>query len=409
MHKINMNILAKNNIYKQINRRYNKNTVEIVLQTRRKTFKRRITMKKKVLAALLAATMVVGMTACGGSKDATADAPAADTTEDTAADAADTASTGDASYVIKLGMTQGDVPREESAEVTWTERFKEEVEKNSNGQISVEIYPSGQLGSVEENLAGLLNGSLEMTVANVNSLNNIYADTMALSCPALFKDEAQCDAVLSGEWGQEFFGKIGEESGIHVLAAFCNGMRCFTTTKTPLTTVDSAKGITFRVMQSEVCEKMVSAIGANPVPMAGSEMYTALQNGTVDGQENPPVNILNDKTYEVQKYMVLDKHIASIVTFAISEKFLDSLPEDLQKVVTDAAETVTPEASEVCKKLNDEGVAKLEEYGMEVYTPTEAELEDWHSAMRQPCIDYVTGQVGEDVVNGLLTAIEQAN
>ena len=232
---------------------------------------------------------------------------------------------------------------------------------------------------------------------------------MALSCPALFKDEAQCDAVLSGEWGQEFFGKIGEESGIHVLAAFCNGMRCFTTTKTPLTTVDSAKGITFRVMQSEVCEKMVSAIGANPVPMAGSEMYTALQNGTVDGQENPPVNILNDKTYEVQKYMVLDKHIASIVTFAISEKFLDSLPEDLQKVVTDAAETVTPEASEVCKKLNDEGVAKLEEYGMEVYTPTEAELEDWHSAMRQPCIDYVTGQVGEDVVNGLLTAIEQAN
>lgn len=404
-----MNILAKNNIYKQINRRYNKNTVEIILQTRRKTFKRRITMKKKVLAALLAATMVVGMTACGGSKDATADAPAADTTEDTAADAADTASTGDASYVIKLGMTQGDVPREESAEVTWTERFKEEVEKNSNGQISVEIYPSGQLGSVEENLAGLLNGSLEMTVANVNSLNNIYADTMALSCPALFKDEAQCDAVLSGEWGQEFFGKIGEESGIHVLAAFCNGMRCFTTTKTPLTTVDSAKGITFRVMQSEVCEKMVSAIGANPVPMAGSEMYTALQNGTVDGQENPPVNILNDKTYEVQKYMVLDKHIASIVTFAISEKFLDSLPEDLQKVVTDAAETVTPEASEVCKKLNDEGVAKLEEYGMEVYTPTEAELEDWHSAMRQPCIDYVTGQVGEDVVNGLLTAIEQAN
>ena len=123
MHKIIINILAKNNIYKQINRGYNKDTVEIVLQIR-KTLKRRITMKKKVLAALLAATMVVGMTACGGSKDATADAPAADTTEDTAADAADTASTGDASYVIKLGMTQGDVPREESAEVTWTERFK---------------------------------------------------------------------------------------------------------------------------------------------------------------------------------------------------------------------------------------------------------------------------------------------
>ena len=185
-------------------------------------------------------------------------------------------------------------------------------------------------------------------------------------------------------------------------------MRCFTTTDKELTTVDTAKGVTFRVMQSEVCEKMVEAIGANPVPMAGSEMYTALQNGTVDGQENPPVNILNDKTYEVQKYMVMDKHIASIVTFAISENFLKSLPEDLQKIVTDAAEAVTPESAEVCAKLNEEGVAKLEEYGMSVYTPSAEELEDWHGAMRQTCIDFVTKQVGSELVNELLTAIDEA-
>ena len=137
-------------------------------------------------------------------------------------------------------------------------------------------------------------------------------------------------------------------------------------------------------------------------------MYTALQNGTVDGQENPPVNILNDKTYEVQKYMVMDKHIASIVTFAISENFLKSLPEDLQKIVTDAAEAVTPESAEVCAKLNEEGVAKLEEYGMSVYTPSAEELEDWHGAMRQTCIDFVTKQVGSELVNELLTAIDEA-
>ncbi len=368
-------------------------------------------MKKRFLTALLAMTTAATLMAGCGSKQETP-APAegdvqTETPEKEAPQKEAPAADGE-TYVIKLGMTQGDVPREESAEVTWTERFKEEVEAGSNGRITVEIYPSGQLGSVEENLAGLLNGSLEMTVANVNSLNNIYADTMVFSCPALFRDEAQCDAVLAGEWGQNFFNSVGEESGIHVLAAFCNGMRCFTTTDKELTTVDTAKGVTFRVMQSEVCEKMVEAIGANPVPMAGSEMYTALQNGTVDGQENPPVNILNDKTYEVQKYMVMDKHIASIVTFAISENFLKSLPEDLQKIVTDAAEAVTPESAEVCAKLNEEGVAKLEEYGMSVYTPSAEELEDWHGAMRQTCIDFVTKQVGSELVNELLTAIDEA-
>ena len=313
-----------------------------------------------------------------------------------------------ADYTIKLALTQGDVPREESAEVTWVERFEEEVEANSDGRIAVDIYPSGQLGSADESITGLLNNSLEMTCVNISILNNIYPETMVLSCPALFTDEAQCDAVLAGEWGQNFFDKVADEAGVRVLSAFCNGMRCFTTSKDELTTVESAKGITFRVMQSEVCEKMVEAIGANPVPMAGSEMYTALQNGTVDGQENPPVNILNDKTYEVQKYMVMDKHIASIVTFDISEAYWQSLPEDLQKVIKDAADKVTVEAAEVCNNLNTTGVARLEEYGMSVYEPTAEELEAWHDAMRDPCVEFVKGQVGDEVVDGLLAAIDAA-
>ncbi len=313
-----------------------------------------------------------------------------------------------ADYTIKLALTQGDVPREESAEVTWAERFEEEVEANSDGRINVDIYPSGQLGSADESITGLLNGSLEMTCVNISILNNIYPETMVLSCPALFTDEAQCDAVLDGEWGKAFFDKVASEAGVRVLSAFCNGMRCFTTSNDELTTVESAKGITFRVMQSEVCEKMVEAIGANPVPMAGSEMYTALQNGTVDGQENPPVNILNDKTYEVQKYMVMDKHIASIVTFDIAESFYSSLPEDLQQVVADAAATVTVEAAEVCANLNANGVDKLIGYGMSVYEPTAEELDAWHDAMRDPCVEFVKGQVGDEVVDGLLAAIDAA-
>lgn len=311
-----------------------------------------------------------------------------------------------AEYTIKLAMTQGDVSRDESGEVTWAERFEEEVEKNSNGRIDVVIYPSGQLGSADESVTGLLNNSLEMTCVNINSLNNVYSNSMVLSTPAIVKDEEQCNTVLSGDWGNTFFENMAEESGIHVLSAFCNGMRDFTTSNKELTTVDTAKGVTFRVMQSEVCEKMVEALGANPVPMAGSEMYTAMQNGTVDGQENPPVNILNDKTYEVQKYMVLDKHIASVVTFDISESFWKSLPEDLQKAVQDAADTVTPEAEKVIERLNTEGIETLKDYGMSIYNPTEEELQAWHDKMKDPCVEFVRGEIGDEIVDNLLAAIE---
>ena len=354
---------------------------------------------KKWIALASAVALALSLTACGNNSSTSSQSGTSGSN-----------SSGDASqqgetYTIKIAMSQGDVSREESAEVTWAERFEEEVEANSEGRIQVEIYGSDQLGSADECLTGLLNGSLEMACLNISIMNNIAPETMMLSAPALFANEEECDAVLSGEWGQEFFNTLAEENGVRVLSAFCNGMRCFTA-NTPLSTVVSAKGLTFRVMQSEICEKMVSAMGANPVPMAGSEMYTALQNGTVDGQENPPVNILNDKTYEVQDYLVMDKHIASVVTFDISESFFQSLPEDLQKVVTDAANTVVGEAAEVCKTLNDNGVAKLEELGMTVYTPTDEELEAWHDAMRDPCVEFLKEQVGAEAVDGLLAAIE---
>ena len=247
-----------------------------------------------------------------------------------------------------------------------------------------------------------------MTVINSTILNSVSPSTMMLACPAIFANEEQCDKVLAGEWGQQFWSNVAEEAGVRVIAAFCNGMRRFTTSNKELTTVESAKGVTFRVMPSAVYEKMVEAIGANPVPMPGSEMYTAMQNGTVDGQENPPINILNDRTYEVQKYLVLDRHVASVVTYTMSNTFWNSLPEDLQKVVADAAATVTPEAAVVCKTLNENGVAKLEEYGMSVYDPTEEELEAWHDAMRDPCVEYVKGQVGAEVMDALLAAIDAA-
>lgn len=366
---------------------------------------------KKALSLVLALAVGVSLAGCGSKPaETTTAAPAATEgakpAEGGAAEAAAEGKTYDQTWTIKLAMTQGDMDREESAEIMYAELFKEYVEANSGGAIKVDIYPSGQLGSAAENVQGIVANNVEMGIVNMTLLNSIYEDSMLLSCPGIFSSEEECDAILNGEWGQTFFKDMEAATGVKVLTAISNGFRCFTTSNKELTTVDTAKGVTWRVMESPVCIKMVEALEANPVPMAGSEMYTAMQNGTVDGQENPPVNILNDKTYEVQKYMVLDKHMASIVTFVISSKFMDTLPEELQQVIYDAANAATPEAQRVVKKVNDEGVDKLREYGMSVYEPTDEELAAWHEKISGPCQDYVRSELGDEVVDNLLAAIE---
>lgn len=221
----------------------------------------------------------------------------------------------------------------------------------------------------------------------------------------MFANEEECDTVLAGEWGQKFFADMAEATNVKMLTAISNGFRCFTTNKAPLTTVESAKGNVWRVMDSPVYIKMVEALGAKAVPMAGSEMYTAMQNGTIDGQENPVINILNDKTYEVQKYMVMDKHVASIVTFFISNQVFNKLSAEEQQVVLEAAAYATPEAQRVIKTLNEEGMKTLREYGLEIYEPTEEELAAWHEAITAPCQEYVRSELGDAVVDGLTEAV----
>ena len=364
---------------------------------------------KKLLALVIGMVMVLSLVGCGKSttnsgtnatvtKSATNEAPTVAATG--------TAKTYDQTWTIKFAYTQGDMAREDSAEITYAELFKEKVEANSNGAIKVELYPSGQLGTAQENVQGLIANNLEMACVNISLLNTVYKDTMLLSTPGLFNSEEECDAVLAGDWGKNFFTEMEDGTGIKMLTAISNGFRSFTTSNKELTTVDTAKGVKWRVMESPVSIKMVEALGAIPVPMSGSEMYTAMQNGTVDGQENPVINILNDKTYEVQKYMVMDKHMASIVTFIMSDKFYDTLPAELQQVVLDTVATITPESQKVIKTLNANGISKLEELGMSIYIPTDSELQAWHDKVSAPCVEYIRGELGNEIVDSLLSAID---
>lgn len=352
---------------------------------------------KKFAVLLLALAMILSLAACGQAQTTTTSSTGSTTPAEKPYDGK--------TYIIKAAVTQSD-NGQESAEISWLKSFKEEVEEKTQGAVTVDIYPGGQLGTDAEVVQGLSGNTIEVGFFNYSNLNSVYAPTMLMSCPGVFSSEEECNAIMNGEWGTAFHDAMQADTGIKIIACFSNGFRCFTSSTKPLTTVDTAKGVTFRTMTSPVSIVMVEALGANAVPMASSEMYTAMQNGTVDGQENPIVNILNDKTYEVQKYFVMDKHIASIAAVGISSKFYTELPAEIQEIILTAAQNANGIAEEIVDRVNNEGLTKLEEYGMECYIPTEDELAAWHAAIAEPCMNYVRGEIGDEVVDGLQAAID---
>lgn len=313
--------------------------------------------------------------------------------------------TGAKTHVIKFGLSNAIDNPKDDCEATWAIAFKAEVEKNSGGAIRVDFYPNKQLGNANEMMQGVGANTLELSTINSNSFAAVYPQSMILSTPGIFESEAEVDTVLESDWGKDFLLKMAQTTNHYVISARSNGMRCFTTSNRELTTVNTARGVTFRVMESPLMVKMVEALGANAVPMAGSEMYTAMQNGTVDGQENPIGPILNDRTYEVQKYMVVDNHVASIVCYTMSYKFFQGLPADLQKVVLSAAKEAGIKSSEATADINARGLSMLRERGLKIYVPTPTERAAWHAPIFSACSEYVKSQLGANALDGLQGAI----
>ncbi|MGB4470402.1 MAG: TRAP transporter substrate-binding protein, partial [Tepidanaerobacteraceae bacterium] len=343
---------------------------------------------KKVLCIVLCLIMCLSAVACGKSSSSSDTAPGNDNTN-----AQQTV------YTIKLAYTPGNMEPEDSPDIMYAYTFKDYVEEKSNGAIKVELYPSGQLGSASEVIQGIIAGTVEMTIVNLSMLNTLYDKTMVLSIPGLFSSVDECNDIINGNWGKNLSDEVRSVTGIRILNMTSNGFRHFTTSNKELRTVDDAKGVTFRVMESPVYIKMVEALGAKAVPMPGSEMYVAMQNGVVDGQENPILNIIQDLTYEVQKYLVLDGHVASIMAFVMNDQFYNELPDELKKVIDEAAAKALVNAEEVIENKNNEGLEFLKEKGMIIYEPTPEELKEWHETVFGPTQELVRTLIGDEIVD----------
>lgn len=308
-------------------------------------------------------------------------------------------------YTIKLAYTPAEGTPEEIAETAWAFKMKEYVESESNGRLVLEYYPGGQLGGHSETVTSVSNGSLEASIINLSVLNSFDGNLMALQIPGLYSDETEATAILNSETAHSLYQPVESQLGIRLSGIYCNGFRSFTTKGYELRSVDDISGRTMRVMDDQMYVAMVTALGANAVPMAANEMYVAMQNGVVDGHENTIANVLADLTYEVQDYMVLDKHTASICVGIVSQKFLDKLPDDLQTIVLEGMELGMEAGESVTARVNIEGIEKLRGLGMTIYEPTADELTGWQTAELNSTEAYVRKQIGDAPVDLVTDAI----
>lgn len=324
-------------------------------------------MKRKGLSILLAASMVLSLTACtGGGKEPETPAPTMAAKEATsAAEQVETetpAAEGE-SYTINVASTYA--PEGPVHQVI--EEFKTNIEETTGGRIKIVIHPSGALGGVKEVTEGLRAGTIEMGVFALEDCDYYCPEYTTLEAPYLFRDADHFKNVLT-QHGDEIFSAIQEKSGIKTCAWFYRGARMITANKEIKTPADMA-GLKFRLPSMPLRVAVFEAFGASPTIVEFSELYMALKTGTVDAQENPPETIYSYKYYEAQKYLMLSRHIFTLSRYGASEVWFNSLTEEDQNLLLKAWEDARNKVTEEYPDPDEVYIEKCKEAGMEIITP----------------------------------------
>ncbi len=262
-------------------------------------------------------------------------------------------------------------------------RMAELVDEKSDGQLTISIFPSQQLGSEREALELLQIGSIGMTKVSSAALENFVPELRVYSLPYLFKDEQHILNVLNGEIGKELL-LAGEEYWLRGLTYYDAGQRSFYTKDRPIETPEDLEGLKIRVMESQMSVNMVNQLGGSPTPISWGELYTALQQGVVDGAENNPPSFYSSRHYEVAKYYSLDEHTMLPDLLIMSTHQWNNLSEQEQEWVQQSADSSAVYQREIWAKAEEEALEIAREAGVEInYPDKEPFIEQTRSVYEQ--------------------------
>ncbi|MCG8482929.1 MAG: TRAP transporter substrate-binding protein [Clostridia bacterium] len=320
---------------------------------------------KNILVLLITLTMVFSLAACGGGE-----------TKDEVSSAEEVSSVEETITIKFAGTVPDDHP------ITQAQyKFKEELERLTDNKVVVEVYPNGQLGGGRELMEAVQLGNLDMCESSLVPLASFTEDYMAIGLPFLFPTREIAYAFADGEVGQLLSDTVAEQTGIRTIAYFENGIRQFTNSKRPVIKPEDMKGLKVRVMESPVYIQIFTALGANPTPMSFSEVYTALQQKTVDGQDNPYAITATNKFYEVQKYMTDLSHTFDFTGMLINENIYESYPDDIKAAINEAAKIAAEYQRQLSIEKEAEFKATVVNGGVEL---TELTAEQ-RAAFRETC------------------------
>lgn len=321
---------------------------------------------KRIMAIF--AAMVLGMvcfTACGKKEAPANDAPTtaeepAETEEQM--DAADIADIEfeSATYTLNLPMAESDT----DGFYVLSKLFADKVSEKTKGAVTIEIYTNSQLGAGADAVMGVEMGTIDFNVDSANTLSNEYSKISVCDLPYLFDDAQKAMNFCSSEYMQQMQDEIASDLGIRILAFGDGGFRAVWSTKGEIHSVDDFKGLKVRVPDVTIYVDTFSAVGANPTPMAGSEVFTALQQGAVDATEVPLSVGISQGFMEACKYVTMDKHFFNLLTIQCAESTWNGMSPELQAVVAEAAKEAQEEQVARMSEVEDSLIKEIEDAGL---------------------------------------------
>ena len=285
-------------------------------------------------------------------------------------------------------------------------RFKQLVEERTHGRVKVEVYPNSQLYKDREEVEALQLGAVQMLAPSLAKFGPLgVREFEVYDLPYMFPNKETLYRVMDGEVGQGLLKKL-EPKGVIGLAYWDNGFKQMSANR-PLKTVDDFRGLKMRIQSSKVLEAQMRALGANPQVMAFSEVYTALQQGVVDGTENPVSNLYTQKMYEVQKYLTISDHGYLGYAVITNKKFWEGLPADIRAILDQAMKEATQYEREIAKKENDDALAAVRAAKTtEIYILPDKDRLAWQKALL-PVHTQFENTIGKDLVYAIYNIAAQ--
>jgi len=283
------------------------------------------------------------------------------------------------------------------------QKFADLVSAKSDGKITVKLFPGGALGGDLQTVSALQGGTVEITVLNAGILSAQVKEFAVYDFPFLFNNGQEADAVTDGPFGQKLFGTL-EDKGLHGLGYWDLGFRNVTNSKRPIAKADDIAGLKIRVIQSPIYVDLFNTLGANATPLPFPELYSALDQKAVDGQENPNTVILSSKFAEVQKYVTQTRHIYNPQALIVSKKTWDTMSDQEKKIISDSVSEATTFQRQASRGAADSALEALKQAGMTVTELPPTEVAKLREKVK-PVIDKYTASIGEATVKELMAEI----